>query len=368
MYDFERIARYDLCVEEEDMYVTMFQQNPDLITNQHLSKTDNQQQSENETDFKIPKNIISKRKKRKNEERDEDKRDQGKNLLSPLTEESSQNSPSDITTPNVKHTLTNSLITPQMNESLMQRKLEEVKKAPQKAKAFSPKASSGTEPVRKSTRRSISSGTNKKSDVEKETSDSESLSVTPLTESLQSENEPTASQCSQGDIEETAKVLCTKKKNLGNANSLRNPEKSTLERNSFADYKCKATHLEKKINPRQRKRRGQHMVAEKPQDAYSTSSSSESSSSLKENLEKRHKMPKLCKKDQTNIKPPLSANKPERQSRKEQREIEENSSPKPCKKSKKVKSPVGRMDADRLISESPNKIDSIQNSPMGESC
>lgn len=26
------------------------------------------------------------------------------------------------------------------------------------------------------------------------------------------------------------------------------------------------------------------------------------------------------------------------------------------------------MDADRLISESPNKIDSIQNSPMGESC
>lgn len=94
MYDFERIARYDLCVEEEDMYVTMFQQNPDLITNQHLSKTDNQQQSENETDFKIPKNIISKR-KRKNEERDEDKRDQGKNLLSPLTEESSQNSPSD---------------------------------------------------------------------------------------------------------------------------------------------------------------------------------------------------------------------------------------------------------------------------------
>lgn len=148
MYDFERIARYDLCVEEEDMYVTMFQQNPDLITNQHLSKTDNQQQSENETDFKIPKNIISKR-KRKNEERDEDKRDQGKNLLSPLTEESSQNSPSDITTPNVKHTLTNSLITPQMNESLMQRKLEEVKKAPQKAKAFSPKASSGTEPVKK---------------------------------------------------------------------------------------------------------------------------------------------------------------------------------------------------------------------------
>lgn len=185
---------------------------------------------------------------------------------------------------------------------------------------------------------------------------------------MQSENEPTASQCSQGDIEETAKVLCTKKKNLGNANSLRNPEKSTLERNSFADYKCKATHLEKKINPQQRKRRGQHMVAEKPQDAYSTSSSSESSSSLKENLEKRHKMPKLCKKDQTNIKPPLSANKPERQSRKKQREIEENSSPKPCKKSKKVKSPVGRMDADRLISESPNKIDSIQNSPMGESC
>lgn len=368
MYDFERIARYDLCVEEEDMYVTMFQQNPDLIINQHLSKTDNQQQSENEIDFKIPKNIISKR-KRKNEERDEDKRDQGKNLLSPLTEESSQNSPSDITTPNVKHTLTNSLITPQMNESLMQRKLEEVKKAPQKAKAFSPKASSGTEPVRKSTRRSISSGTSKKSDVEKETSDSESLSVTPLTESLQSENESTASQCSQGDIEETAKVLCTKKKNLGNSNSLRNPEKSTLERNSFADYKCKATNLEKKINPLQkRKRRGQHMVAEKPQDAYYTSSSSESSSSLKENLEKRHKMPKLCKKDQTNIKPPLSANKPERQSRKEQREIEENSSPKPCKKSKKVKSPVGRMDADRLISESPNKIDSIQNSPMGESC
>lgn len=368
MYDFERIARYDLCVEEEDMYVTMFQQNSGFTTNQHLSKTDNQQQSENETDFKIPKNVISKR-KRKNEERDEDKREQGKNLLSPLTEESSQNSPADITTPTVKHALINSLITPQMNESLMQQKLEEVKKAPQKAKAFSPKSSSRTEHVRKSTRRSISSGTSKKCNVEKETSDSESLSVTPLTESLPSENESIASQCSQGDVEEIANVLRTKKKTLGYAYSLKNPEKSTLERNSFAEYKCKATNFEKKIKTQQkRKRRGQRTEAEKPQDAYSTSSSSESSSSLKEHLEKRHKMPQLCNIHQTNIKPPLSANKPARRSSKDQKEIEENSSPKRCKKSKKVKSPVGRMDADRLISESPNKFDNIKNSHIGESC
>ena len=354
IYDFERIDDYELCVEKEDTYSNLFKPTSDCRPNVQLHDSENQDTYDKDTcipDFKVPQSIVYK----KIGDTSEDKPQPDNNLLSPMTGKSSENSAADFSTPmeKEKKILDSSLVTPQMHEISMQKKLEVANKTPKKNKAHFTEVSikdAPDVPVR-STRRSLSSETRQKSS-DKENSDTESLSVTQLSESLASGSESFASQNFQGG-ELDQNELSAKTQILESIENDSDPDELIL--------KWENTHTNKQ---HRRKRRAKPKKSERLRNLCSPSSTSSSDSAIQlDNKRKRKpRMPKECKKQKSNLE--------QIQVRDKTQIGDKNSPSRPSEESNIVKSPIGRMDADRLISESPNKIsmDNVQNSPLSDSC
>ena len=367
IYDFERIDNYELCVENEDTYSNLFKPTFDCRPNVQLHDSENEDTYDKNTcmpDFKVPQSMVYKKKRIGDTKgnKSEDKPQPDNNLLSPMTGESSENSAADFSTPmeKEKKILDNSLVTPQMHELSMQKKLEVANKTPKKNKAHFTEASikdAPDVPVR-STRRSLSSETRQKTS-DKENSDTESLAVTPLSESLASGSESFASQNFQGG-ELDRNELSAKTQILESMENDSDPDELIL--------KWESTHTNKQ---HRRKRRAKPKQSGRLRNLCSPSSTSSSDSAIQlDNKRKRKpRMPKECKKQKSNLEQMVSTQI--QVTYKNKTQIGDKNSPsRPSEESKMVKSPIGRMDADRLISESPNKIsmDYAQNSPLPDSC
>ncbi|XP_061163988.1 uncharacterized protein LOC133173084 [Saccostrea echinata] len=366
MYDFEKIASYGLCVEEEDIYANQNRYIPENWKLASVNETTNesiQQSNEKISDFKIPPNRVIK--KKKGAKQLKVKNDDGK-LLSPLTE-GFKNSPVAVTTPQTgERQKTEFLITPQMNEVLVEHKLQEAKKTPKKNKADSPKSTSRTGSVRKNRGQGLDPEERKVSD-EKQSSDTDSLSITPLTESLSSGAESIVSPNPniQDGVERCMNVLSEKLQRMHGTENVTIPKDDAWlapERGDATVMKSMSSYSMKNFALLPQKRRR----CQKQKDLHSPSEVSESSIEKKENVVKKPRQPNQNKKIKQKLKSSTSSDERKTKTKRTKRKVEENKSPKPCKATRKVKSPVGRMDADKLISESPNKIDFNKNSHTEE--
>ena len=369
IYDFERIDNYELCVENEDTYSNLFKPTSDCRPNVQLHDSENEDTYDKNTcipDFKVPQSMVYKKKRigDTKSNKSEDKPQPDNNLLSPMTGESSENSAADFSTPmeKEKKILDNSLVTPQMHELSMQKKLEVANKTPKKNKAHFTEASikdAPDVPVR-STRRSLSSETRQKTS-DKENSDTESLAVTQLSESLASGSDSFASENFQG-VELDRNELSAKTQILESMENDSDPDELIL--------KWESTRTNKHHRRKKRKRRAKPKQSERLRNICSPSSTASDSAIQLDNKRKRKpRLPKECKKQKSNLEQMVPTQI--QVAYKNKTKIGDKNSPsRPSEESKIVKSPIGRMDADRLISESPNKMnmDYAQNSPLPDSC
>ncbi|XP_062590318.1 uncharacterized protein LOC134251912 isoform X2 [Saccostrea cucullata] len=354
MYDFEKIASYGLCVEEEDIYTNQNRYIPDDWKQASVNETTNesiQQSNEKNSEFKIPQNREIK--KKKGAKQIKERKDDGK-LLSPLSE-GSKNSPTAITTPQTEERQERGfLITPHMNEVLVEQKLQEAKKTPKKNKAESPKSTSRTGSVRK--KRGQDGLDSEKRKDEKHSSDTDSLSVMPLTESVSSGAESVASPNIQDGVERYMNVLSEKLQRMHGTENVKEtiPEDGAClsERGDGKVMKNKSSYSMKNFALLPQKRR----KGKKQKDLHYPSEMSESSTETKENVVKKPRCHQ-DKRTKRNLERSSSSDERKARTKRTKQQVVKNKSPKPCKTTKKVKSPVGRMDADKLISESPNKID-----------
>lgn len=317
MYDFEKIARYDLCVEEDNY----------ARPNQQSLKEGIQQ-----TDEKITgcKKRVTKGKLTEGEKTQDGTVD-GK-LLSPLTDGLSQY----ITSPLEKE------IAPQMDRYVTQQKLTEGKKA------CSLKASSTTEPARGSKRRHRGLGNRIKSD-DKQTPESDSLTESfPESDSI----------ASQDRLERNMHLLSEKLFNLENTSKAFSNETddSTVESQSSVKEICNSANMfrDSTLLPQRKRKNVQNDMKNKILKDFS--SNSDSGFNLKSKSKKKSGESPELQKNTATLTSTLSTLGKDRKSKRTKQAIDEKSSLQQSKESKKLKSPERRMDADILISESPPKM------------